>query len=80
LVANEKASNFRTTVSGNGTAQILKWYKFKGGKVTFTNNSSMSKTVNSAQGSSDVVIAKGTLTISEPIKLKNIRILSTDKN
>ena len=40
----------------------------------------MSKTVNSAQGSSDVVIAKGTLTISEPIKLKNIRILSTDKN
>jgi hypothetical protein len=56
LVANEKVSNFRVTITGNGVS--LKTYQFNGGKVTFTNDSSLSKTVNAAEGSSDVVIAK----------------------
>jgi hypothetical protein len=72
LVANEKGTNFRVAYTSTTTNNMnLREYKFKGGKVTFTNDSSLTKTVEAAAGSSDVVIAKGTLTISEPIKLEN---------
>jgi hypothetical protein len=37
----------------------------------------MAKTVNAAASATDVVIAKGTLTISEPVKLPKIKITST---
>ena len=35
----------------------------------------MAKTVNAAAWSTDVVIAKGTLTVSEPIKLSTITFI-----
>jgi TATA-binding protein-associated factor Taf7 len=38
----------------------------------------MAKTVNAAASATDVVIAKGTLTISEPVKLPKIKITATD--
>ena len=38
----------------------------------------MSNTVNAADGSSDVVIARGTLTISEPVKFDSITVTSTE--
>ena len=77
LVANEVTSNFRVAYATN-TDLYLKKYKFQGGKVTFTNNSSMSKTVNAAAGSTDVVLAKGTLTLSEPVRLNKIAFETTD--
>jgi hypothetical protein len=78
LVANEKSTNFRTNVEGKDVS--LRSYLFKGGKVTFTNDSNMSKTVNAAESSTDVVIAKGTLTVSEPIKLSTITFKTLASN
>ena len=78
LVANEKGTNFRvayTSSTKNNT--LLRVYKFKGGKVTFTNDSSLTKTVEAAAGSSDVVIAKGKLTISEPVKLEGLKLVAS---
>jgi hypothetical protein len=72
LVANEKTTNFRVAYKDIANNTDLETYTFKGGKVTFSNDSSMAKTVNGAQSATDVVIAKGTLTISEPVKLSNI--------
>ena len=80
LVANEKTTNFRVTVTKGQWEGKLKLYLFKWGKITFTNDSSLSKTVNAADGSSDVVLGKGTLTVSEPIKFKNITINSTSED
>ena len=77
LVANEINSNFRVAYTTNAN-NMLKEYIFQGGKVTFTNDSSMSKTVNAAGSSTDVVIAKGTLTISEPVRLNKIVFEATD--
>jgi hypothetical protein len=77
LVANEINSNFRVAYTANAN-NTLKQYYFNGGKVTFTNDSSMSKTVNAAGSSNDVVIAKGTLTLSEPVRLNKIVFTGTD--
>jgi hypothetical protein len=74
LVANEKNSGFRVQTT---TTPLLKVYTFKGGKVTFSNDSNMAKSVNGAPSATDVVIAKGTLTISEPVKLSKIAITAT---
>jgi hypothetical protein len=75
LVANEKGTNFRVAYTSSTKNNMnLRSYLFKGGKVTFTNDSSLTKTVEAAASSSDVVIAKGKLTISEPIKLENFVI------
>jgi len=74
LVANEKNSGFRVQTT---TTPTLKVYTFKGGKVTFSNDSNMAKSVNGAPSATDVVIAKGTLTISEPVKLSKIAITAT---
>jgi hypothetical protein len=38
-----------------------------GGKVTFTTESGFSKTIESAAGSSDVELARGTITVAEPV-------------
>ena len=77
LVANEVTSNFRVAYKSNAN-NTLKEYVFDGGKVTFTNDSAMSKTVNAAGSSTDVVIAKGTLTLSEPVRLNRITFTATD--
>ena len=77
LVAYEVASNFRAAYANN-TDLTLKKYTFQGGKVTFSNDSGMSKTVNAAAGSSDVVLAKGTLALSEPVRLNKISFYTED--
>jgi hypothetical protein len=77
LVANEINSNFRVAYTANAN-NTLKQYYFNGGKVTFTNDSGMSKTVNAAGSSNDVVIARGTLTLSEPVRLNKIVFTGTD--
>jgi hypothetical protein len=77
LVANEINSNFRVAYKANAN-NTLKQYYFNGGKVTLTNDGSMSKTVNAAGSSNDVVIAKGTLTLSEPVRLNKIVFTGTD--
>jgi hypothetical protein len=48
----------------------MKIYKFDGGKFTFTSDSKFAKSVEAAAGSTDVELAKGTFTVSEPIKLE----------
>jgi hypothetical protein len=77
LVADEKGTNFRVAYVSDYKNVNLRSYLFKGGKITFTNDSSLTKTVEAAAGSSDVVIAKGTLTISEPIKLEDLRLYAS---
>ena len=73
LVADEITSNFRVAYADNDDLK-LKSYLFKWGKVTFTNDSSLSKTVNGAASATDVVIGKWTLTLAEPIRLGKITI------
>jgi hypothetical protein len=75
LVAYEKNSGFR--VNNTSSNQYLMVYKFKGGKVTFSNDSKMAKTVNGAPSATDVVIGKGSLTISEPVKLSSVKFSLT---
>ena len=80
IVADEMKMNFRANVKDEtaGTTEwTLKSYLFKWGKVNFTNDSSMAKTVEAAPSSTDVVIAKGTLTVAEPIKLETLVITGT---
>jgi hypothetical protein len=78
LVANEKGTNFRVAYTSSTKNNMnLRSYLFKGGKVTFTNDSSLTKTVEAAAGSSDVVIAKGKLTISEPVKLEGLKLVAS---
>ena len=85
LVANEKATNFRVTnqneevaaTSSTKGSWTLKEYKFQGGKINFTNDSKMAKTVEAAPSATDVEIAKGTLTIAEPIKLEGLTVNGT---
>ena len=77
LVANEKSTNFRVSIPAASKVNLSQ-YTFKGGKVAFTNDSNMAKTVNAAAGSSDVVIARGTLTVSEPIKLGKITFTTNE--
>jgi hypothetical protein len=67
LVAYETKTNFRT--SNNVTAKDLPTYTIKGGKVVFSNDSSFPTSIDAGSGSSDIVIAKGTLTLSEPVTL-----------
>ena len=79
LVANEVSTNFRVTNQAEETAGswTLKEYKFQGGKINFTNDSKMAKTVEAAPSATDVEIAKGTLTIAEPIKLEGLKVKGT---
>ncbi|MBQ9553960.1 hypothetical protein IJU97_03230 [bacterium] len=73
LVAYEVTSNFRVAYANNSDL-YLRRYVFEGGKVTFSNDSSLSKTVNGAATSTDIEIARGTLTLSEPVRLGTITI------
>ena len=53
----------------------MKIYKFNGGKVTFTSESGFAKTIEAAAGSTDVEIAKGKLTVAEPVKFGGVKAL-----
>jgi hypothetical protein len=77
LVANEKSSNFRVAYHTDmDTSENLKSqkYTFNGGKINFAGASNYPKTVEAAASSTDVEIAKGTLTVAEPIKLEGLVI------
>ena len=75
LVAYEASTKFRTTMNkAIGNSWIMKNYKIEGGRVTLTNTAAFPKTVDAGSGSSDVVIADGTLTVAEPIKLPKMTL------
>jgi hypothetical protein len=76
LVAYETKTNFRTSNSGAKTD--LPTYTIKGGKVVFSNDSSFPTSVDAGSGSSDVVIAKGTLTLSEAVTLGEAKLYGPD--
>ena len=76
LVAYEASTKFRTTMNKaiQANSWIMKNYKIDGGRVTLTNTAAFPKTVDAGSGSSDVVIADGTLTVAEPIKLPKMTL------
>ena len=76
LVAYEASTKFRTTMNKpiQDNSWIMKNYKIDGGRVTLTNTAAFPKTVDAGSGSSDVVIADGTLTVAEPIKLPKMTL------
>jgi hypothetical protein len=76
LVANEKSSSFRVTYVDPtaATDYELKEFVFNGGKVTFTTANNAPDTVEAAPTSTDVEIAKGTLTVAEPVKFNSLTI------
>lgn len=76
LVAYEASTKFRTTMNKaiQNNSWIMKNYRIDGGRVTLTNTAAFPKTVDAGSGSSDVVIADGTLTVAEPIKLPKMTL------
>ena len=81
IIADEEDTSFRATISyidpatqNPATSLTLNSYKFKGWKVTFESTSSFAKTVNAGIGSTDVVIAKGKLNVTEPVELPDLVI------
>ncbi|MCR5412250.1 MAG: hypothetical protein K6E76_04670 [Patescibacteria group bacterium] len=82
IIADESETEFRTTIEFDptGDSLTLNSYKFKGGKITLEGDSSFAKSVNASTGASDVVVAKGTLTIAEPIELPTIKFDLTKDN
>jgi len=52
-------------------------YIFNGGKINFAGASNYPKTIEAAASSTDVEIAKGTLTVAEPIKLEGLVVTGT---
>ena len=76
LVAYEASTKFRITMNKpiQDNSWIMKNYKIDGGRVTLTNTAAFPKTVDAGSGSSDVVIADGTLTVAEPIKLPKMTL------
>ncbi|MBR6908293.1 hypothetical protein IKN40_07635 [bacterium] len=80
LVAYEKSSNFRVAYhSDMDTSSNLmsQKYIFNGGKINFAGASNFAKTIEAAASSTDVEIARGTLTVAEPIKLEGLVITGT---
>ena len=84
IIADEYDTNFRANIvfddeyAGESAKGFADWelslYQFNGGKVTFENDSNFAKTVNAGISSTDVVIAKGKLVVTEPVELPAIEI------
>ena len=79
IVADEQDTEFRTSIAFAWTRSTtntltLNHYKFNGGKVTLESASNFAKTVNAGSSSTDIVIAKGKITVTEPIELPTITI------
>ena len=74
FVAYEAATKFRTFLKNpaQSNSWLLKEYKVLGGRVNLANTAGFAKTVEAGSGSTDVVIADGTLNVSEPVKLPKI--------
>jgi hypothetical protein len=72
LKATEKKTGARVSVSApNKYNAAWKYYKFAGSKIKFS-NTKLSSTIDAAQGSDDVVIAKGTITVGEEVKIPTL--------
>ena len=72
LKATEKKTGARITVTAPKKMDgAWKYYKFAGSKIKFT-NTKLSSTIDAAQGSDDVVIAKGTITVGEEVKIPTL--------
>jgi hypothetical protein len=77
--AIEKKTGSRVSVKNGDTletAENWKTYKFNGSKIKFT-NTKLSSTIDAAQGSSDVVVAKGKVAIGEDIKIAGFTIVAS---
>jgi hypothetical protein len=78
LVAIENTSNFRTTTKSDVAAnRTLAKYEVKGGKILLTSQSGFATNVDAGKGYTDVVIAEGTLTVTEPIVLNKLTLSAT---
>ena len=72
LNATEKKTGARVSVvAPDSTADAWKVYTFNGSKIKFT-NTKLSSTIDAAQWSEDVVIAKGSVTVGEEVKLSEL--------
>ena len=73
--ALEKKTGSRVSVKNANALSTKLWknYTFNGSKIKFVNGK-LSSTVDAAQGSQDTVIAKGTVTLGEEIKLSDLKI------
>jgi hypothetical protein len=77
LKATEKKTGARITVTAPGKYDAAwKYYKFAGSKIKFT-NTKLSSTIDAAQGADDVVIAKGTVTVGEEVKIPTLTYTTT---
>ena len=80
LVAYETSTNMRITIQGNAPFTMAT-YTVKGGKMVFATASDSPKTVDAGTSYSDVVLAEGTLTVAEPIKLDTLTLnVTANKN
>jgi hypothetical protein len=77
VVADEVVTNFRTTniTQSNAKGLFFNYYLFNGGRVTFANDATFPTIVEAASGAIDVVIASGTLTLSEPVSLPSLSLI-----
>ena len=74
LNATEKKTGARVSVTApNKGDAAWKNYKFNGSKIKFS-NTKLSSTIDAAQGSEDVVIAQGKVTVWEEVKIKEFVI------
>ena len=78
LNAVEKKTGARVTVTKPAVDDSnWKIYTFNGSKIKFS-NTKLSSTIDAAQGSEDVVVAKGTVTVGEEVKISEL-VFEADK-
>ena len=80
LNAVEKKTGARVTVKAPAASNnSWKVYTFNGSKIKFT-NTKLASTIDAAQGSEDVVIAKGNVTVGEEVKISKLVLDVTPAN
>jgi hypothetical protein len=80
LNAVEKKTGARVTViAPKASDNSWKVYTFNGSKIKFV-NTKLSATIDAAQGSQDVVIAKGTVTVGEEVKISELTFEASEAN
>jgi hypothetical protein len=77
VIAYETSTNMRVTLNMASTPLPFATYTVKGGKMVFATASDSPKTVDAGASYSDVVLAEGTLTVAEPIKLDTLTLGAT---
>jgi hypothetical protein len=80
LNATEKKTGARVSVAApKASDNSWKVYTFNGSKIKFT-NTKLSSTIDAAQGSEDVVIANGKVTVAEEVKIKELKFTANKAN